>query len=1042
MKIKIPIIILFLIAGLALQSSAQERTVIGTVKASEDGLPIPGASIKVKDASSLGTTTGVNGEFTLKVPSNAKTLQISYLGYTTQEIAISGAALNISLVLDSKTLDQVVVTAGGVNIKRREQGNQSTTIKARELTQAKAFNVASALTGKVAGLQVNAVSSGVNPTIRLVLRGNRSLLGNNQALVVLDNVIVPNSVLGNLNPEDIEDIQVLNGAGAASLYGSDASNGALIITTKTGKRGVTAINLSNTTTLEQVSFLPILQEEFGSGTGPDDVPTYTEYENQQYGPRFDGSLRIIGKPLSDGSIQSVPYSWNESEGKQNFWETGIANQTDFSLSSGDDKGSYYVSSQYFNQESTVPGDKYNRFTIRVNGKRDLGNNVVFQFNTNYVQNRFDTSTASGAAFTNVLMSPGQIPLTRYSDWKNDRFANPNGYYNEYFANPYFSLANNRGLTRNDYLTGLASIKWNPIKSLSLLFRTSINTRNFSSKSYTNKFTYSAYRKGISGANVADVLGAVNDGAGYTTQISPEFQAQYIGRLSNDFSLNAILGASSRSNTAKTVNVSATNLIQGGLFNIGNSLLNPGAGENNSTERQQGVYGDLRLGFKNYLYLHASGRNDWRSVLAKENRSFFYPAADISFIASDAIPFIKKIKSINSLKLRGGISRVGNVNIGAYSLVPTFGQQFGFPFAGAPGFGLGNRIIAASLEPELTDQIEGGIDFELFNSRLTGAVTYYSSKTTNQTVPVGVPSATGFTSFLTNTGEVTGKGWETSLRLVAVQNKSTGLEVTVGGNYTFNDNKVVSISDDLPQLNIVTSGNAIISAVPGKNFPFIKGTTYQKDDKGRIIVDRITGFPSVTTTNSDLGNTDAKHRLGLDATVAYKGFRLAGLFEYRGSFVMYNAGSVAFDFSGAGIRNTYFNRERFVVPNSSYLDPVTNTYVVNTNITTRTGGVDFWTNGPSQTAVVSNYLHSAAFWKLRELSLSYELPKSVLGNIKYIKGAVISVQGRNLFIWTPKTNIYTDPEYSAAGADSNGLGITNINQTPPARFYGATLTLTL
>ncbi|RZK66277.1 MAG: SusC/RagA family TonB-linked outer membrane protein, partial [Pedobacter sp.] len=380
---------LFILCAITVAAFAQERTVTGTVKASEDGLPIPGVSVKVKEVAGVGATTGVDGKFTLKVPANAKTLQISYLGYIAQEVAISGSPVNVSLVLDSKVLDQVVITAGGVTIKRREQGNQSTTVNSQTLTQAKAFNVASALSGKVAGLQVNAVSSGVNPSVRLVLRGNRSLLGNNTALVVVDNVIVPSSILGNLNPEDIEDIQVLNGAGAAALYGSDASNGALIITTKTGKKGQTQIKVGHTTSLEQISYLPKLQERFGSGTGPDDVPTYTAYENQQYGPEFDGSMKVIGKPLVDGSIQTVPYSWNEKEGKQQFWETGVNNQTDFSLSSGGDKGSYYLSSQYFDQTGTVPGDKYNRFTIRLNGDRDIYENLKFSFNANYVQNRFD-----------------------------------------------------------------------------------------------------------------------------------------------------------------------------------------------------------------------------------------------------------------------------------------------------------------------------------------------------------------------------------------------------------------------------------------------------------------------------------------------------------------------------------------------------------------------------------------------------------------------------------------------------------------------------
>ena len=1034
---------LFLLLFVAVQAIAQERTVTGTVTAQEDGLPLPGVGVLVT-GTQIGTQTGVDGKFTLRVSSTAKSLTFRYIGYAEKTLNIGAGAMNVVLSQDLNSLDEVVITAGGVSIQRREQGNQATTIRAAELTQAKAFNVASALTGKVAGLQVNAVSSGVNPNVRLVLRGNRSLLGNNQALIVVDNVIVPTNVLGNLNPEDIEDVQVLNGAGAAALYGSDASNGALIITTKKGKKGITTIQAGNTTSFEQVSFLPKLQQRFGSGTGPDDIPSYTPYENQQYGPAFDGSMRPIGKPLADGSIQEVPYSWSGE--KNDFWETGLSNQTDLSLSSGDEKGSYFVSGQYFDQTATVPGDKYNRFTLRINGERDMGNNIMFTFNSNYVQNRYDLSNDVANSFNNVLMTPGQVPLTRYSDWQNDPYSTPNGFYNEYYPSPYFSLANSRQNVRNDYLNGSAQFKWTPITPLSFLFRVSMASQNSSNKASENRFTYSDYRLGIT-SNFDNIAGSVSDFSGYSTQLNPEFIAQYIKKISKDFSLNTILGSSIRDNQRKNVDINASGLVQSDLFNIGNVLQNPSGSEGSFRSRQIGIFADARLGFRDYLYLHVSGRNDWRSVLAKNNRSFFYPAADISFIASDAIPFIKDSDVIQSLKLRGGVSKVGLVNLGnstdfgAYALLPTFGQGAGFPYNGVAGYSLGNRLVASQINPEITLSYEGGLDFELYRSRVVGGLTAYQSNTTDQTIPVQVASSTGFTSFLTNTGEVRNRGIETFLRVIPVQ-LASGFELTVGGNYTYNENEVLSLSNDSDQLTISSLGSATIVAETGRSFPLLKGTVYNRDNQGRIIVDAVTGFPSVSNGLFELGATEPKHRLGLDATASFKNFRLAGLFEYRAGNVMYNQASTGFDFSGAGIRNTYFNRERFVVPNSSYLDAATNTYVANTNITTRTGGVDFWTNGPSNTAVIENYTYSAAFWKLRELSLSYDVPKSLLGNMRAIKGARISVQGRNLFIWAPKTNIYTDPEYSAAGSESNAIGLSNLGQTPPSRLFGLSFSVTL
>jgi TonB-linked SusC/RagA family outer membrane protein len=1028
---------LFLLLFVASVAFAQDRTVTGTVKAKEDGLPLPGVSVKVK-GTNLGIQSDANGKYSLKVPSGSNTIIFSFIGFLNLESTIPTTnVLNVSLASDNKILNEVVVTAGGLEVSKRELGNASTSISAATLTQAKPFNVASGLTGKVAGLQVNAVSSGVNPNVRLVLRGNRSLLGNNQALVVLDNVIVPNSILGNLNPEDIENIQVLNGAGAAALYGSEASNGALIITTKKGKVGPAVIKLSNTTNVESVSYLPKLQKSFGSGTGNDDVPSYTPFENQQYGPAFDGSLRQIGRPLSDGSIQTVPYA--ASTAKDDFWENGINNQTDFSISSADVNSSYYISGQYFDQVSTVPGDKYNRFSLRLNGTRDLGNKVDLSFTANYVQNRYDLSTATGTAFNDLLQSPSQIPVTNYKNWRTDKFANPNGYYNDYYDNPYFTLDNNRQNVRNDYLTGNTQLRYSPAKWVTLTGRVGISTRNNSGKNYQGVFNFTDYTRSVSSSKT-DINGAIGDSAGYSTQLLTDLFAEFKKDINKDLKLKFLTGYQGRNNNSKSVSISANGLAIPGLYNISNILANPNAGEGSATTRQYGVYGKFTANYKSYLYLTVQGRNDWVSVLAVDNQSFFYPAADVSFVASDALGFLKKSKVIDELKLRGGVSKVGNVNIGAYSLVPTFGQGAGYPYNSVPGFGLSSRIVSNNLKPEITTGFETGFDLSLFDGKITTNATYYQTTTDDQTVPIQISSATGFSSFLTNTGTVSNKGLETAIRVTPIRKKD--LEVSVGANYTRNVNNVESISNSLPQINLFGNAASRVIAQEGKPFPYLQATNYQKDPQGRIIVDRLTGYPTVSTDFLDVGQTDPTDRLGLDASVRWKQFSFATVFEYRTGNFIYNSVATGYDFSGAGIRTISFNRERFVVPNSSYLDPTNaGSYIANNSVTVRNGGTEFWTDGPHNTAVGSNYIHSAAFWKLRELSLSYTVPTKFLGGTKFVKGATLALQGRNLFQWVPNSNIYSDPEFSAAGADSNAIGITTLGQTPPSRYYGATVSFT-
>ncbi|WP_175633777.1 SusC/RagA family TonB-linked outer membrane protein [Pedobacter ghigonis] len=1025
---------LFILVLCAFSAFAQERTVTGTVTAQEDGLPIPGVSVKVKEVPNLGAQTSGDGKFTLRVPSNGKTLVFSYVGYVTKEVAISSARISVALESDARSLNEVVVTAGGLTATKAQLGTASTTVRAEQLTQAKQTNVASALSGKVAGLQLNAVSTGVNPNYRLVLRGNRSLLGNNQALVVVDNIISPNSILGNLNPDDIEDIQVLNGGGAAALYGSEASNGALIITTKKGKNGVTTYKIGQTANAEWISFYPGLQNSFGSGADSD-LQIYTAHENQQYGPAFDGTVRPIGDLLEDGSLQTAVYSPNNS--KKEFWDTGLTNTTDFSMTTGDDKSKYYVSAQYVDVAGTTPKDKWNRFSVRFNGSRDFGKGVSLDFTTNYIQNRYDVTTATSSMYDQILQTPAQIMLTDYSDWQNNKFANPNGYYNAYYANPYFTLDNQRQDVRNDYLAGNLDLKYKPLEWLSFLYRVNITTQNSSNKNWTDKFVLSNYTKnlGLSSLKNNDIPGSVSDGESFSTQLLTEFQAKVNKKLTEDIKLDFTLGASLRNNTGKSIGVNATGLTFQGLFNIAHrTAANIGGSESNSTARQQGVYGDLRLGYKDFLYLHATARNDWWSTLPTQNRSIFYPAVDASFIVSNAIPALKDSKFVNSLKVRAGYNEVGNVNLGAYNLLTTFSQSGGYPYNNIPGYGIDSRVVNPNLKAERTKGFEGGFDAELWDNRISLSVTAYHTSTTDQIVPVSISSASGFSSYLTNTGEVTNFGLENTLNFVAFRNSNW--QIDIGGNYTYYDNKVKSISDAVTRLNLSTGGSVQVVAEAGQTYPMLRGIDYRRDPQGRVIVDPRTGYPSATESGVILGNSSPKHILGANLAVRYKSLRLAAVAEYRGGYIAYaDAGS--FDFSGSGLRTVAYNRERFVFPNSSYLNS-SGQYVANTSVTVRDGGAGFWPSSAYNTGIATNYAFNGAYWKIREVSLSYDIPKKWLGDSKIIKGIVVAAQGRNLFLFTPKENIFTDPDYMLG---NNAIGISTLSYTPPTRFVGGSVTVT-
>ena len=1025
--------------------SAQIRLITGSVTDSK-GKPVPAATVKMlKGANSV--TADQEGNFKIKAQ-NGDVLVISSVNYTVGKITISGNKENYAIQLADhlSIMDEIVVTAGGIKSKRKELGTAITVISSETLTAGKATNIAGGLQGKVAGFQISGTGGGVNPSYRLILRGQRSLTGNNQALIVLDNVIVPSEILGNLNAEDVENVVILNGSGAAALYGSQASNGAVIVTTKKGKRGSVAINVSNTTSIEQVAFFPKIQTGFGSGGtgyGVDAAGNgnYNYLENQSYGPAFDGIKRPIGAALEDGSQDSALYKYNDGHDK--FWVKGITNQSDFSLASGDDNSTFYVSGQYASVTGTTPGDKYNRTTLRVNGTRKIGNKVNVTYATSYTQNRTDITTQTGSMYSNMLNMPSNIDITKYKNWKTEKFSNPIGYYNPWYQNPYFTADNYRSNERKDFFTANIEFKYTPITGLDLVARQGITTKNSSSKSTAGAFKFTEFAKNTDASSKSDISASVSDGSGFTTNLLTDLFAQYIKKAGN-FSFNLIGGTQLNQSQSKFVSVSANGLVIPNLFNVVNGVGTPGANESNYKARQVGAYGDLRIGYKNFLFLHGTSRNDWVSILDEKNRSFFYPSADISFIATEALGFLKNSKTISYLKFRAGMSKVGLVNLGnsfdfgAYALMPTYRPANGFPYGGLAGYTVGNTLVSNHLSPEMTNGYEVGFDLNLFNDKLVSSVTYYNTKTNNQTVSTRVSNSTGFSELLTNTGQTQSSGLEFTAHYTAVRTKD--VMVTIGGNFTYLDNNVNSISANLPKLSLSSNGSGGSYAVAGQAFPVIMGFDYDRDKAGHVIVSGVTGLPTKQSAISILGNASAKNRLSLDGAVQYKNFRFSILFEYRGGYKIYNSMGTELDWSGTGIRTAAYNRQSFVYPNSVYADPnKPGTYVKNTSVAISNGNGNngFWTDGINRD-VTSNYLTSGNFWKLREVSIAYDVPTKIFGNRNVFKGLTVSLQGRNLFLWLAKDNLYTDPEYSSAGNDNNGIGITGLDSAPPSRFYGATL----
>jgi len=1026
-----------------------QTTVTGSVMSNETKTPLQGVSVRVS-GTNIGTMTDSQGDFKITAPARAKSIELSFVGYKSKKVDIQTSPITVYLETSANELNEVVVTAGGIIRKKRELGTAQTTIPDSTLVRGKAINITGGLIDKAAGLQIQGTSGGVNPNFRIVLRGNRSLTGNNEALIVLDNVIVPNEVMNNLNPEDVQSLNILQGSGAAALYGSKASNGAIIITTKKGKAGRTSVRFAQTETIEQVAFFPDMQNRYGQGGSSygfdaNGFPLFSSIENQSYGPPFDGSTVPLGVPLEDGTQDSTKYAGNDT--RKDFWQQGLSQQSDFSVSTGDAVSTLYLSGQYLSVKGTTPKDRYNRSAFRLNGTRKILNDKLnASYSLGFTQNNYNITTQTYGIYNNMLNMPSNIDITRYANWQTDKFANPNGYYNPWYLNPYWQLDNYRQTVRNTYLVGNVQLTYSPTKWLDFTVRQGVTHENAYNKTWNGSFNYTKFAEQSSSNSKSDISAAVSDGESITTNLLTDLFLQ-IHAKKNDFSFNFTGGGQWDQDEYKGVGVSASPLVVPNLYNVGNLVGIPGASEGNYKARTMGLYGEFRVGFRDYLYLHVTGRNDWTSILPVGNRSFFYPSADISLLANSAFDFLRNSNVISSLKIRGGVSKVGEVNLpgtyGAYQLQRTFSQQGGFPYGNLPGFGLDNRIVSDNLKPELTNQYEFGFDLNLFSDKITSSVTWYHSTTSNQTVSTGVSYTSGGGSYLTNVGETMSQGLETDLHVTAV--RTANWQVKIGGNYTYLDNRVNSINGDIiNQISLATYGDGSgIYAKAGYPFPVILGFDYMRDPQGHVIVDATTGKPTKDPNLKVLGNTVPTDRLGLDFDIRYKNFSLTGLFVYRGGYEMYFGSGSDYDWAGTGVRTTIFNRGRFVFPNSVYEDPnKPGTYIKNTNLTVTegNGNAGFWTDDLNR-GVSANYVSSGAFWKLREMSLSYDLPSGLLKRSRFIKTATISLQGRNLFIWLPKTNYYTDPEYSEVSSTSNGVGITGISSAPPSRYYGATFAIT-
>ncbi|MFI5133039.1 MAG: SusC/RagA family TonB-linked outer membrane protein [Chitinophagales bacterium] len=1042
----------------ALAFGQQSRTVNGQIR-DDKGDPIPFATV-LETGTKNATKADGNGAFSIKIKEGS-TLTITAAGHQTKTVTPGSGTQTVTLEIKAgENVEVVVTTALGIKKRPKEVGYANTTIRNEQITVGKSPNLGAALSGKVAGLTIYNTNGAVNSQPRIVLRGNRSILGDNTAMIVLDGVAVPQNTIGYLNPNDIESVTVLKGGQAATLYGSDGVNGVLVINTKKGNNRVPQVTFTSTVNLEEVSYLPKFQTEYGSGSGYGltKQENFRPFENQQYGDAFDGSIRAAGRRTEDGSYLELPYSFIPGI-RMKIWDKGVTTQNDISISGGDANSTYYLSVQDVNIKGVVPKDQYRRDAFRFNSSKTYGK-FKASFDGTYTLDRAQRTNADFYFY--ALNTPGWVPLDQLKDWKTNKFASLNGYFNDYYENPWFELDNNRNDGRNFIFNGNINLNLKPVKWLEINYRAGTAITNSFSKSWSNRFDYSAYAKGTLGVKPvteepgtndysyvwralnSPQVGAVSDAASYGNRITSELVIT-MSKDWGDFSTKFIIGNSLQQRTAKNIAVASASVIIPELFNVSNRSgeLTSASGESNSTIRKAGNFADLQLGFKDYLFVHGTLRYDQASVFFKTTRatnlySYPYYGADLSFVATDAIPSIKS-DMLNFLKLHGSWNRNGNDNLGAYSLDPTYSPGGGFPYGSNVGVTVNNDYPSPNLQPEFTFTTEGGFEATLWKNRINIDFTTYTQDAHNQILSQSISSSTGFTTTTLNTAKVRNNGLEVEFRANVFKNKNWSVDINA--NYSHNRNKVQSLVGDLTRIQLNSSATyAYVYAELGQPFPLLKTTHWQKDSAtGGTIVDPSTGWPLLASDLKSQGTTTPHDDLGLGFKVSYKNWTLAGNGEFRGGYVVYSSLGNTMSFTGSSAATDIYHRDQFIWPNSVYWNG--SKYVPNTMIPTANWYAIYygWGDYGNSNGVLFNgewFTYSGNFWKIRDISLAYNFPQKWVKKLKVVKNITLSAWGRNLYTWLPKENWYTDPEFSNTTGIGTGINVTG--NTPPSRQFGGTL----
>ena len=1079
MKRVLLLFVLLIMVGVS--AFAQTHTVTGKIL-DEHGLGFPGAGISVKGMV-IGTVSDANGDFMLDVPDGTNYFIIQAVGYSQQTVKETDGVVSVKLRAISKELEGAIVTAQAFKREKREIGYSSTTINNEDLTVGSNSSAISGLAGKAAGVNISSSTGGPGGSTRIVARGEKSFLKDNNMLMVVDGVITNNfdrtqsklsaasSAFNQLNqvdfgnsandidPDEIESITVLEGSSAAVLYGSAGSNGALIITTKTGKHNMSGkpskmeITYKATYTQSDILKFADLQHTYGQGNIYNGVSD-DRRENFSWGYLFDGQLRPWGQVI-EGKQMVKPYV-DQPNNVRSFFEHGRDLNNFVSLSGGTATSTYYLSLNSINSTGVVPNTFYNKYSVRFNGSTQLSNHFYSSVNINYINtySRAENGGQSaGSVMDNLQETARDIPIWELKNYTNKFYSmqyydtagtERYGYYGGYYKNPYWAAKYYDNRNQSDRVLGDVQIGYKK-GSFNVYDRIGVDVssnRSFYKTPQYNSLPVDAFYAG----NNFVSAGGYTQSSDNAFRLYNDLIAVFTHELSPNFGINVTAG----DNISMTHDITLAGVIDPGTnglvipayYNLQNNKGPIIAYNNTLNRRTVGLYSDIGLNYQKELFLHLTARNDWSSTLDPNNRSYFYPGASASWVFTERLKesgFKDKVLNYGKVRMSGG--GVGNdavayannnagftqgaITTGFGSIVP--------PFNGVPAYQITGTFGDKLLKPEQTREFEIGTDLAFLKNRISLSFTYYNNLTHNLVSAIPLPASTGFSATYVNVGDISNKGIELTMRGTPISTKY-GLKWDLFGTYTRNTSNVNSLTGNVDHVVVGGFNGMDIVAAVGHAY----GTFYANDIQTwtdpktgivHTVVDQATGLPVATKTPKYLGSFQPKFIASWGTEVTYKGLKLHALFTTKQGGQFYSRTKSTMDFNGTSQETTVNNREAYVWNGSVYNVANTNIYLPNT---TKFLPYTYYTSVQGQN-LPGRFLVDASFVRLQELSLSYQIPQ------KYYKktpfgGLEAGIFGNNLILWTAKTNQFDDPEQTSAGATGNGQGF-NFTARPSLRNYG-------